>query len=181
MSELRNRLVEIEPLSAERNEKLQREIQAMFEPKMSRWDKMYWGASAAGSLLFAVVAIPMVFVAPVSPVERKLWAIFGVLNAIVGVFLVWRVWKGSMHFGQQFAGSKWAPGVAMLIAVLLLINAVNNPTIENVAWELFGVMFLVLTLSIAVLNQVLSAELNSREQALKLEYRLAELAEKIGQ
>src|SRR6476661_6672205 len=109
MSELRNRLVEIEPLSAERNEKLQREIQAMFEPKMSRWDKMYWEASAAGSLLFAVVAIPMVFVAPVSPVERKLWAIFGVLNAMVGVFLVWRVWKGSMHFGQQVAGSKGGP------------------------------------------------------------------------
>jgi len=179
MSELRDRLFEVEPLCAERNEKLQREIQAMFEQKMSRWEKVYWGASAAGSLVFTISAIPIVFLAPVAPGVRMVWAIFGVLNAVVGAFLVWRLWKGSMHLGQQFAGGKAGVGVAMLVTVLLLMNVINNPTVENLAWGLIGVASLVLAASIAVHNQVLSAELNGREQALKLEYRLAELAEKL--
>jgi len=180
MSELRNRLMEVEPLSVERNEKLKQEIQAMFERKMSRWEKMYWAAGAAGSLMCAISAIPFVLFAPAAPGVRTVWAILGVLNAIVAAFLVWRLWKGSMNVGQQFAAGKYAVGVAMLIAVLLLMNAIANPALDSLAWALFGVICLVLAASIAVLNQVMAAELSSREQTLKLEYRLADLFERLS-
>jgi hypothetical protein len=181
MSELRNRLFEVEPLRAERNQKLKQEIRAMLEPKMSRWEKMYWGFSAVGSLVFAISALPMVFLAPVSPTMRMTWGILGVLNAAVAAFLIWRIWKGSMNLGQQFAAGKASVGIAMLITVLLLINAIAYPTLENLAWGMVGITGLVLAASIAVHNQVLASELNSREQTLKLEYRLAELAEKLAQ
>jgi hypothetical protein len=181
MSELRKQLIEIEPLSVQRNEKLDQEIRAMLEPKMSRWEKVYWGASAAGSLFFVICAIPIVFFAPVTAKMRMIWGFFGVVNALAAVFLLWRIGKGSMNLKQQFKAGKASVGVAMLITVLLLINAIGNPTLENLAWGLFGVTGLVLAASIAVHNQVLSAELNSREQSLKLEYRLADLAEKLGQ
>ena len=181
MSELRNRLIEFEPLSAERNQKLEQEIRTMFEPKMSSWEKAYWGFGAAGSLMFAVCAVPMVFVAPVTTNVRVIWGIWGVINAVVAVFLIWRITKGSMNLGQQFAAGKASTGVAMLIAVLLLMNAIAYPTLENLAWGLVGVIGLVLAASIAVHNQVLLAELNGKEQALTLEYRLAEVLEKLGQ
>jgi hypothetical protein len=181
MSELRDRLIEIEPLGAERNQKLEQEIRAMLEPKMSRWMKVYWGASAAGSLIFAVCAVPMLFFVPMTTNARLIWGIFGVLNALVGAFLLWRIWKGSMNIGQQFAGGKASFGVAMLISVLLLINTVAQPTLENLAWDIFGVTFLVLTATIAITNQVVAAQNYSREQTLKLEYRLAELMEKLTQ
>src|SRR5689334_2450760 len=116
MSELRDRLIEFEPLGAERYQKLEQEIRAMLEPKMSRWEKVYWGASAAGSLMFAVSAAPLVLFVPMTTNARMLWGIFGVLNALVGAFLLWRIWKGSMNIGQQFAGSKASFAVAMLIS-----------------------------------------------------------------
>jgi peptidoglycan/LPS O-acetylase OafA/YrhL len=181
MSEFRNRLMDIEPLSAERNAKLKQEIQAMFEQKMSRWEKVYWGASAAGSLVFAVCAIPIVFFAPVTTNVRMIWGVFGVINALVAAFLLWRIRNGSMNLPQQFAAGKASVGVTMLITTLLLINATAHPTLENLVWSLFGVTWVVAAAAIAVHNRVMAAELNSREQVLKLEYRLAELAEKLGQ
>jgi len=181
MSELRNRLIEVEPLSAERTHKLEQEIRAMLEPKMSRWQKLYWGFCAVGSLMFAIGAVPMVFFVPMAANARMLWGIYGVLNAVVAAFLLWRLWKGSMNLGQQFAASGASLAVAMLIAVLLLIYAIANPTLENLAWGMMGIPGLVLAATIAVHNQVVAAQLSSREQTLKLEYRLAELMEKLGQ
>jgi hypothetical protein len=181
MSELRDRLIEVEPLGAERNQKLEQEIRAMLEPKMSRWQRVYWGASAAGGLMFAVCAVPMVLFVPMSTSARMIWGIGGVLNALVAVFLLWRIWKGSMNLEQQFAGGKASFGVAMLITNLLLINTIAQPTLENLAWYMFGITLLVLTATIAVTNQVVAAQNYSREQTLKLEYRLAELVEKLAQ
>ena len=181
MSELRKRLIEIEPLSVERNQKLQKEIQAMFEQKMSRWEMVYYGVSVAGSLVFVVTAVPLVLFVPMDPTVRAIWAFFGVVNALVAAFVLWRMRMGSMNLRQQFALGKASVGVTLLITMLLLMNAMWHPSLENLAWGLFGVTCLVLAAAIAILNRVMAAELNSREHSLKLEYRLAELMEKLGE
>jgi hypothetical protein len=64
---------------------------------------------------------------------------------------------------------------------LILINAIARPSLENLAWGLVGLTSLVLMAMIALHNQVLSTELNTRERSLQLEYRLAELVEKLGE
>jgi len=153
----------------------------MLEPKMSRWEKVYWGFAAAGMLMFAICAVPMVFFVPMAANARMTWGIYGVLNAVGAAFLLWRLRKGSMNLGQQIKAGGAAVAVANLIAVLLLIYAIANPTLENLAWGMMGITGLVLAATIAVHNQVVASQLNSREQTLKLEYRLAELIEKIGQ
>src|SRR5215203_2283202 len=106
MSELRNKLLDVEPLSVERNEKLEQEIRAMFETKMSTWEKWYYGASAAGSMIFATVAIAVVGFAPVAPTEWMIYGVFGVINALVAAFVFWRMRKGSMNLREQFALGK---------------------------------------------------------------------------
>ena len=179
MSDLRSELLEIEPLSVERNEKLQEEIRAMFEPKMSRWEKWYWGASAAGSVVFAVCAVVVVCFAPVAPAERSIWGAVGAFNALVAAFVLWRLRKGSMNLRQQFEIGKWSVGVTLGVTLLILMNAIWHPTLENLAWGLVGITCLLLAAAIAVLNRVLAAELSSREHSLQLEFRLAEVLERL--
>ena len=48
MSEFRKRLIDLEPMSEERNQKLREEIKIMFEPKLTRFEMVYWGLSVAG-------------------------------------------------------------------------------------------------------------------------------------
>lgn len=181
MTEFRTKLLEIEPLSGERNEKLKQEIQTMFQTKMSLWEKWYWGASAAGSAVFAGSALVLVCFAPVPPAERTIWGVFGVINALMAAFLLWRLRKGSMDLRQQFALGKLSVGVTLGVTMLILINAIWHPTLQNLAWGLVGVTAFVLAAAIAILNRVLAAELSGREHALKLEYRLVDALEKLGQ
>lgn len=181
MSELRDKLLEIEPLSVDRNENLKQEIQAMFETKMSQWEKWYWGMGAAGSVFYVACAIVIVCFAPVGAGERMIWAASGAANALVAAFLFWRLRKGSMDLRQQFALGKAAVGVMLAITMLILIYAIGHPTLENLAWGLVGVTAFVLAAAIAIHNRVLAAELSSRERSLQLEYRLAELLEKLGE
>ena len=181
MSELRKRLLEIEPLSVSRNEKLQQEIRTMFEPKLSRWEMWYYGASVAGSLVFAVSAVGVMFVPRMDPSVRMIWGVFGVINVLVAVFVLRGMRKGSLNLREQFALGKAAVGVTLLIATLILMNAIWRPSLENLAWGLFGVTWLVLAAAIAIHNRVMAAELNSRERSLQLEYHLADLLEKLGE
>jgi len=181
MSEFRKRLIDLEPMSEERNEKLRQEIKIMFEPKLSRFEMMYWGMSVAGSTFFAFGALVIVLFAPVETPVRTLWGSLGALNALGAVFILLALRKRSINLRHQFALGKALVGVTLLITILILINAIARPSLENLAWGLVGLTSLVLMAMIALHNQVLSTELNTRERSLQLEYRLAELVEKLGE
>ena len=181
MSEFRKRLIDLEPMNEERNEKLRQEIKTMFEPKLSRFEMVYWGMSVAGSTFFAFCALVIVLFAPVETPVRALWGSLGALNALAAVFILLALRKRSINLRHQFALGKALVGVTLLITILILMNAIARPSLENLAWGLVGLTSLVLMAMIALHNQVLSTELNTRERSLQLEYRLAELVEKLGE
>jgi hypothetical protein len=181
MSELRQRLIDLEPMSEERNQKLRQEIKIMFEPKLSRFEMVYWGLSVAGSTVFALGALIIVLFAPVETPVRVLWGSLGAFNALVAVFIFLGLRNRSINLRHQFALGKAFVGITMLITILLLMNAIAWPSLTNLAWGLVGLTGLVLIAMIALHNQVLSSELNTRERSLQLEYRLAELVEKLSQ
>jgi hypothetical protein len=180
MSEFRKRLIDLEPMSAERNQKLREEIKIMFEPKLTRFEMLYWGVSVAGSTFFALCALVLALFAPVEMSVRALWGSLGALNAFAAVFIVLALRKRSINLRHQFALGKAFVGITLLITILILMNAIARPSLENLAWGLVGLTSLVLIAMIALHNQILSSELNTRERSLQLEYRLAELAEKLG-
>lgn len=181
MSEFRKRLIDLEPMSEERNEKLRQEIKTMFEPKLTRFEMIYWGLSVAGSAVFALCALIIVLFAPVETPVRALWGSLGVLNALVAVFILLGLRKRSIVLRHQFALGKAFVGLTLLITILILMNAIARPSLENLAWGLVGLTGLVLIAMIALHNQVLSSELNTRVRSLQLEYRLADLIEKLSE
>ena len=181
MSDFRRRLIELEPMSDERNQKLREEIKTMFEPKLTRFEMVYWGLSVAGSAFFALCALIIALFAPVEMSVRMLWGSLGALNAAAAVFIALGLRKRSINLRHQFAIGKALVGVTMLITILILINAIARPSLENLAWGLVGLTGFVLITMIALHNQVLSSELNTRERSLQLEYRLAELIEKLSE
>jgi NAD/NADP transhydrogenase beta subunit len=181
MSEFRERLLGLEPMSEERNQQLRQEIKIMFEPKLTRFEMVYWGLSVAGSTLFALSALVIALFAPVEMSVRALWGSLGAFNALVAVFIVLALRKRSLNLRHQFALGKALVGVTLLVTMLILVNAIAWPSLVNLAWGLVGLTSLVLIAMIALHNQILSSELNTRERSLQLEYRLAELAEKLGE
>jgi hypothetical protein len=135
----------------------------------------------AGSAFFALCAMIIALFAPVEMPVRALWGSLGALNALVAVFVVLAMRKRSINLRHQFALGKAFVGITLLITILILMNAIAWPSLQNLAWGLVGLTSLVLIAMIALHNQVLSTELNTRERSLQLEYRLAELIEKLGE
>jgi hypothetical protein len=167
-------------MSEQRNQKLRQEIKIMFEPKLTRFEMVYWGLSVAGSTFFALCALIIAVFAPVEMSVRALWGGLGALNVLVAAFIVLALRKRSINLRHQFALGKALVGVTLLVTMLMLVNAIARPSLENLAWGLVGLTGFVLIAMIALHNQVLSSELNTRERSLQLEYRLAELLEKLG-
>ena len=153
----------------------------MFEPKLSRFEMVYWGLSVAGSTVFALGALVIVLFAPVETPVRALWGSLGAFNALVAIFILLALRKRRVILRHQFALGKALVGVTLLITMLILMNAIAWPSFVNLAWGLVGLTSFVLMAMIALHNQVLSTELNTRERSLQLEYRLAELVEKLGE
>jgi hypothetical protein len=142
---------------------------------------VYWGLSVAGSTTFALCALVIALFAPVEMSVRALWGSLGAVNALAAVFIALALRKRSMNLRHQFALGKAFVGVTMLITMLILINAISRPSLENLAWGLVGLTSFVLIVMIALHNQIVFSELNTRERSLQLEYRLAELIEKLSE
>lgn len=153
----------------------------MFEPKLTRFEMVYWGLSVAGSAFFALGALIIVLFAPVEPQVRMLWGALGAINGAAAVFIVLALRKRSINLRHQFAIGKALVGVTLLVTMLILVNAIARPSLENLAWGLVGLTVLVLIAMIALHNQILSSELNTRERSLQLECRLADLIEKLSE
>jgi hypothetical protein len=177
--ELRDKLVNLEPLHAARQTQFQHEVEAMFDPKMSVRERWYWIASVTGSVLFVVMAIWQVLFVPMAMVPKLIWLVFGILNVGMIVFVARSLGRGSMNVRHQFALGKISVGVTLLIVLSVIANAVAHPSSENLAWALFAVTWLILATSILVHNRIIASDLNHKEQSLRLEYRLAELAERL--
>ena len=179
MSDLRERLIEIEPLSIRRQEQFEKEVQAMFEQKLNKPQKAYWTASVIGSAIFIASATIGAVFAPTST-QRLIWGLSGLAYLFAFIFEMRVISRGSVNFRSQMALSKALPGIVLLVVMALIVNGVAYPSIENLVWMLGGIAWLIMVVAINLYNRIMLAEINQKEQSLKLEYRLAELSEKLA-
>ncbi|HEX8522742.1 MAG TPA: hypothetical protein VF669_10835 [Tepidisphaeraceae bacterium] len=177
--DLREKLVNLEPLGAAREAKLVKELEAMVEPQLSAREKWYWWASVAGSSAFVVMAALQLLLLKLDPLQKMIWSVFGIANVGMIVFLVRNLKRGRINVRHQFALGKVSVGVTLIIVMAVMAHAIARPSMESLAWALFAITWLMLSIGIALLNRVVAAEMNQKEQALRLEYRLAELSEKL--
>ena len=177
-NDLRNELLNIEPLSVQRQELLQAEVRNMFEPTMSKGERMYTIASVLGAVGFAVVAAIVIVMGKAEPMQKTMWGVFGAISLGGAALWIRSLARSKVEIRRLVALSKIAPAAALVICLLLIINAVGNPGSESLAWAIFGVTFLILTVAIVLHNRIIVAELNQREQMLRIEYRIAEMNEK---
>ena len=75
--------------------------------------------------------------------------------------------------------SKALVAITMAIAMMLIVLALQNPTLEGVLWAFLGLLMFLLTNFINLWNRTIESERTMREHILRVEYRLADLAERL--
>jgi len=179
----RDRLLELEKTNATYKEKYEKEIQEMFEKKLTGWER--WGqvlglAMGLGFFfLFGTLAI-------IVPKEFPLWGRFiWILGAVFGLAFaalsVWVLKKGTVNLKtDNMAGAGLGWGFIVIVATIVLVHSGDLPQpITGVRMLVSILIFEVMAAALLLKAIVQRSEVNTREKLLEIEYRLAELAEKV--
>ena len=179
----RDRLLDVEKSNTAYREKYEKEIQEMVEKKLIGWTKLshivglIMGLGFAG--LFGTLAV-------IVPKEFPLWGRFiWMLGAIFGLTFAcmsaWILKKGTINLKKDemaMAGSAWGFIVIVGTVVLVFSGRLPDP-ITGVHMLVYLLFFLVMAAVGLIKAFIQRSELNTREKLLEIEYRIAELAEKV--
>jgi len=179
----RDELVDMEKADTPYREKYEKEIKEMFEKKLTGADKwlqiLGLGMGLGFFFLFGTLAI-------IVPKEFPLWgralwmigAIFGLLFAALSVCILK---KGTVNLKTDELSSAWLGwGFIVIITSITLVYSGSLPEpitgVRMIVWMLVFEVAAGIFLLKAIIRR---SEVNTREKLLEIEYRLAELAEKV--
>jgi hypothetical protein len=176
----RKRLLDAEQVTPALRERYHKELQAMLEKRLSGVRRWVWLAAAIMGWGFAVgfgtlaVAMPADFPWPGRLIFAA-GALFGIGFGLLGLKVFWR---GSLDLKSDsgaYSGMAW--GLPVLVVTVAMVSAPENDV--GLRMILSGLVFLVMGAVFLIRHVIEQSELKTREKLLDIEYRLAELADRM--
>lgn len=179
----RDKLLDVEKPNATYKEKYEKEVSAMFEKKLTFFGRLIYallGVIALGwGLWYGVAGILGLMELPVS--ARIVFTILAIICLSFAVLAGWTAKNGTIKLKLQppaITCMIWAFVVVMLMGLMAKGIRQAEP-IWAIQAVVYGSVFLIVTSLLMIVNRIQQSEYNTREKLLEIEYRLAELAEKI--
>jgi hypothetical protein len=178
--DLSDRLCELEPQTPALRGKYEQALRNILQRKLSWTMKLFVGAVGAMSIGIAVFLAFVAATHPELPGPAQLGLVGGVIFALAWTALTaWTLYQGTMQVKLQ---PKWIAGLAWVFAVfletlfLVLAPSASNPYLGTIA--LLAGLVILIGAGVQFLGTCIQqSELRTREALLRLEYRLAEIAD----
>jgi len=179
---LGDRLVAVESLSSESRQQLEQELHAMFVKKLSTPGLIFIAAVGIGSLGIAVLCGYLAITAPARlPVVARIGLGLGTLFGLGWAALAARVCqRGTLDIkvdSRRMAAMTWI-FTTLMMTVFLMAGMSAPDRLFGLTMIAFGLTFLISAGVFFLGVCIQQSDLNTREQFLRLELRLAELSEK---
>ncbi|GAH40619.1 unnamed protein product [marine sediment metagenome] len=179
----RDKLLDMEKPNTRHKEKYEKEMLKMVEKKLTGLNRF---AHIVGLIMGLGFAVLFGTLAVIVPKGFPLWGRFmWALGAVFGLLIVavegWILKKGTINLKEDnmaIAGLSWSFVVILGTVVLVFSEKFSDP-ITGVRALVSILFFLVMAAVFMIRAFVERSELNTREKLLEIEYRLAELAEKL--
>jgi len=179
----REKLLDMEKPNASYKKQYEMEVLAMVEKKLTGWTKL---SHIVGLIMGLGFAVLFGTVAVIIPREFPLWGRFifalgAVFGLIIIVFEGWILKKGTINLKtDEMASAGLAWGFIVIIgSIVLVFSGTHSDPIKGVHMLVYLLFFLVMAAVFMIRAFIQRSELNTREKLLEIEYRLADLAEKI--
>jgi hypothetical protein len=174
------RLLDAEEISPTLRSSYQSELDTMLAPPLTL-RKAAGGATLLVILLVGVVALlHNLLVVEAEPLVRVGW--LALLTGFGGAaFMVARdLWLRKHSKKSQFAITHLIAGAAGLLTAVTMLRGMSEPADPASTFHvLFALVFYIACLFWNLDSRIAAAELAAREQMLRIEYRLADLAERL--
>jgi len=176
-------LIQCESYSPEYKKKYEQEKRAMFEKRLGgvqRGAYVFWTVFCLSlGVLFGVVAVMTYGRLPIlGTLGFAAGSVFGLAFAAM---YAWIAITGRLLLRKHppaMAGGAWAFTVIVMTLSLVTAPGLSEPAVGN-RMLLAGLAFLVMAAVFLLVSRTEQSELNVKEKLLEIEYRLAELAEKV--
>jgi hypothetical protein len=174
------RLTSAQDVSPALRASYQSELNAMLEPKLTK-GKVLFGVVAFLVLVVGVGGvIRNLFVYTVGPLVLMQWLLLGVAFSVAAWLIGRDLWRGKHSPKSAYSIGHiltFTGGTLTAVSLLIGLGAQDKPASMFNAFFLF--VFYYACSEMAVHNRIAQAELAAREQMLRIECRLADLAEKL--
>jgi hypothetical protein len=180
---IRSRLLELEQRSEDLEERFRKEMNTMFEKKLSPAYKIAWTLATIGGACFAVLFTYMAIVTRRLPWLVPIGFIEGVIFSLAwvwcGVSILRKKTFNWIRQDNMIHGLTFGFMLVMVINLMLLSDQLPDAT-RGIMMMLSGAIFFLIFGIPAIFNMRINrTEVSLREHLLKIELKVAELAEKL--
>lgn len=169
---LRENLFGLEPLSAERQQRFREELNQIAEPRLSPGYRLYYVIGVIGCM----IGLPGAVCGLLFDAERRwIWALNLVVLLAFSGWILYILRRGAEPLRTMQEMSKAFAAVGLMLAGVLIVYGIGNPSLSSVLWSLLGLLSFLFVNFINLWNRVLTAERTIREHILRVEYRLAKM------
>jgi hypothetical protein len=175
-NKLRESLFDVEPVSPERRQRFREELAQIIEPRLPRGHRRYYKLALVGSIAGIIgTACGLAFDAE----HRWMEAVFLLVWTASAGWVSHILRRGAEPLRAMQEMSKSVSGLSVAVAGFLIVQGMQSPSLAGVLWALMGLLAFLLMSFINLWNRVILAERKMREDVLRVEYRLADLASRL--
>jgi cation transport ATPase len=176
--EFRQRLLETQATTPALRDAYQKELEAMLRPPL-KWQRRIPGIVLLLILIGCVIALARnIIVHRPGPLVLTAWVTLAGTFSFVAALMLRSLWQGKFEWKWYFSVASALYMAAAMITVITLMKGMSAPSDPASTFSaLYVFVFMVVCLGWMLDNRITAAELATREQMLRLESRLADLAE----
>jgi len=179
-TEFRQKLLNAQPMSPVLRASYEEELDRMLHPKLTMRSAWIGVALLVMLVAFTLALVRNIFVFKPDLLTLTGWSVLAVAFSYASYLIVRDLWqrKHSPKSVSSIAQALcFAAGTLTAVTLLLGLQEPSDPASTFKAFFVF--VFYVACLSWSIESRIAAAELASREQSLRIEFRLADLADKL--
>jgi drug/metabolite transporter (DMT)-like permease len=180
-NEFRQRLLKVQEMSPELRQGYQKEIDALLSPSLTSRQKAV-GIALLVLLLACVAGIvrAMLFYHPGRMILTA-WVVLACAFSWAAYLIIRDLWRGTHSPKPVGSIAGTLTNAAGVLTVIVLMIGLGKPSDPKSMFDAFYVfVFYFACVAWGLESRITTAELASREQLLRMEYRLADIAERMG-
>jgi hypothetical protein len=180
-SNFRDRLLDSQPITPELREEYRRELDSILNHRLTPRSRLaFWGG-----MIVALVFIVLCFRSLTS--DRATTDSMVVAGAVAVASILFAVWsvralrQGGFSRSSSFAVTEVLGSIVTgtVVSATLLTGMAKPSDPASTYWTLWGLMLLIVGFAWGTGNRISAARLDTREQLLRLESRLADLSDRL--
>lgn len=180
-SDFRQRLLDAQDMTPALRDAYRNGITELLQHKLTLRTRLLLTPLLLATLAFTAVGLRALLFYYRGAMLYGVWMVFTCICAAAAVWIGAAIWRGRYYWSSLFSVADAFAVAAVVMTVLMLVagtRAASDPA--STFGVLYALTLLITCIGWSVYNRIAAAELCTREHALRIECRLADLSRRLG-